>query len=224
MSLPYKPLTLGFKVKHLKGHRWLSTPVPNSSAVLSCLDPAPHLNTPELESVCSQGFCTGESSHWDACPPLTSPFGYLPSGSSFADSTSDPQPQVQAWISTPRAHSTVALGCEGSHTAQMWFVPHPIPPPSISHRVQQTMGFPVSDSTSSTKLSPCRWEVVFLNPEKAAGCRGHLPSPWDNRGGVSWAEGCPGWPASPGLASNIFTCGKNSLERNTMPRLTGSFV
>ena len=97
------------------------------------------------------------------------------------------------------------------------------PPQSLS-RVQQTMGLPVSDSTSSTKLSPCRWEVVFLNPEKAAGCRGHLPSPWDNRGGVSWAEGCPGWPASPGLASNIFTCGKNSLERNTMPRLTGSFV
>ena len=51
MSLPYKPLTLGFKVKHLKAHRWLFTPVPNSLAVLSCLDPAPQQNTPELQSL-----------------------------------------------------------------------------------------------------------------------------------------------------------------------------
>lgn len=51
MSLPYKPLILGFKVKHLKAHRWLSTPIPNSSAILSRLNPAPQLNTPELQSL-----------------------------------------------------------------------------------------------------------------------------------------------------------------------------
>ena len=206
MSLPYKTLTLGLKVKPPKPHRWLSTLIPDSSAILSYLHPAPHINTPELSE------CLLPVSFAQVSPPARMPT--LPSGHCSDATHLDPPFQTQLLTPTPRAKpyqhtqgpflclNTVALGCEGSSVVPAT----PNPTPSTSrHRVQQTTGFIVSDSKSSTKLSTHSQGAAFLSSEKATGCRAHLPSPCNI--GERWARlgGCsPGWPASPDLVSNIF--------------------
>lgn len=195
MSLPYKPLTLGFKVKHLKPHRWLSTPVPNSSAILSCLDPAPHLNTSELQ------FAPGVFAQ--VSPPTGMPA--LPS--CHRSDASHLGLPLQTQLLTPNpmckpgsAHPGPTPRWLWAVSIPMWFLPHPVPPlESPSPESSKLWDFQFLTPHLPQSFHPVVGRWLFLSLEKAAGCRGHLPSLWDT------GEGWLGW-GFPRMASQPQPC------------------
>lgn len=138
----------------------------------------------------------------------------LPSGSSFADPTIDPNPMCKPGSAHPGPTPLWLWAV----SIPMWFLPHPAHPLNLPAQSPANYGLPVSDSTSSTKLSPCSWEVVILEPRKAAGCRGHLHPYGTQVAGL----GVPRMASQPQPVCYIYC--KEYLERNTMPRLTDSLT